>query len=67
MVVIEVLAKIVVDESGVQSEIPVLMTPQGVLNPLLDYFLNNECERGVSWQRMVLSAARLLINYMSVN
>lgn len=67
MITVEVQAKIVVDESGIQSEIPVLLTLDGVLSPLLDYFLNNECGRGVSWQRMVLSAARLLIEYMSVS
>ena len=38
-------AKIVTDITGVASELPVLVTEQGVLEPLLDYLLSHQHDR----------------------
>ncbi|WP_449117077.1 gamma-mobile-trio recombinase GmtY [Pseudomonas viridiflava] len=67
MVTVEISAKVVIDDSGIQSEVPVLLASGGVVFPLLKYILNHQHDRSLSWQRMVLRAARLLIDYMSVN
>ncbi|MFW9087676.1 gamma-mobile-trio recombinase GmtY [Pseudomonas sp. P2758] len=67
MVTVEIAAKVVIDDSGIQSEVPVLLASGGVVLPLLKYILSHQHDRSLSWQRMVLRAARLLIDYMSVN
>lgn len=67
MPVVDVYAKVLVDDSGFQSEIPILITEQGVLMPLLNYLLNKEMDRSQDWQRRVVSAAKLLIAYMEAN
>lgn len=67
MLAVSTYAKVVVDDSGVRSEIPVLLTEQGVVMPLLDYLLSKQSERSQDWQRRVISAAKLLLEYMEAN
>ena len=67
MPAVDTYAKVVVDDSGFRSEIPVLLTEKGVVQPLLDYLLNKQTERGQHWQRHVVSAAKMLLEYMEVN
>ena len=67
MPAVDTYAKVVVDDSGFRSEIPVLLTEKGVVTPLLDYLLNKQTERSQHWQRNVVSAAKLLLEYMEAN
>ncbi|WP_330207347.1 gamma-mobile-trio recombinase GmtY [Pseudomonas sp. AM14(2022)] len=60
-------AKIVVDNSGFRSEIPILLTEQGVVTPLLDYLLLMHAERSQGWLSMVVKATKLLVEYMEAN
>ncbi|SDU24885.1 Phage integrase family protein [Pseudomonas pohangensis] len=64
---VDTYAKVVVDDSGFRSEIPVLLTEKGVVQPLLDYLLKMQIKRSQHWQRHVVSAAKLLLEYMEVN
>jgi integrase len=66
MAVVQVVAKVVVDDSGIQSEIPVLITDDGVVSSLVDYLLDNQ-HLSPSWQRVVVQAAKLLLEYMEAN
>ena len=67
MPTVDTYAKVVVDDSGFRSEIPVLLTEKGIVQPLLDYLLNKQTDRGQHWQRHVVSAAKMLLEYMEVN
>lgn len=67
MAVVDAYAKVVVDESGIHSEVPILLTEQGVVMPLLDYLLNCHAERSQSWLRQIVSATKLLIEHMEAN
>ncbi|MCF7532172.1 gamma-mobile-trio recombinase GmtY [Pseudomonas petrae] len=67
MPVVDVYAKVIVDESGFRSEIPVLLSEHGVVLPLLNYLLSKQTERSPDWQRRVVSSVKLLVSYMEVN
>lgn len=67
MPVVDTYAKVVVDDSGFRSEIPVLMTEKGVVLPLLNYLLNKQNERSLAWQHNVVIATKLLLEYMEAN
>jgi integrase len=64
---VDTYAKVVIDDTGFCSEMPVLLTENGVVEPVLDYLLNTEIEYSQHWQRNVVSAAKLLLAYMEVN
>lgn len=66
MAVVQVVAKVVVDDTGIQSEIPVLITEHGVVSSLVDYLLDNH-HLSPSWQRSVTQATKLLLEYMEAN
>lgn len=67
MPAVDVYAKVVVDDSGFRSEIPILLTEKGVVLPLLDYLLKKQIERSQSWLRNVVVATKLLLEYMEAN
>ncbi|WP_095191428.1 gamma-mobile-trio recombinase GmtY [Pseudomonas sp. Irchel 3E19] len=67
MPVVDGYAKVIVDESGFRSEMPILLSEQGVVLPLLDYLLSKQIDRSPDWLRRVVSSAKLLITYMEVN
>ncbi|WP_336353205.1 gamma-mobile-trio recombinase GmtY [Pseudomonas atacamensis] len=67
MPVVEAYAKVVVDNSGFRSEIPVLLTEKGVILPLLNYLLKNTSTRSHAWQHNVVVAAKLLLEYLEAN
>lgn len=66
MTVVQVVAKVIVDDTGLQSEIPVLITEHGVVSSLVDYLLDNH-HLSPSWQRSVIQATKLLLEYMEAN
>lgn len=67
MPVVDTYAKIVIDNSGVYSEIPVLLTNHGIVLPLLKYLLNKQAARSLAWQHDVVIATKLLLGYMEAN
>jgi len=55
------------DATGLKMQLPVLVTPFGVLDPLLDYFLLRLNNRSVAWRKKVARAVRLFAEYLSTN
>lgn len=62
-----VTAKVITDNSGVYSEIPILLTEHGALMPLLDYLLAHQHDRSQAWANKVVQATSLLLDYMTAN
>lgn len=61
-------AKVIEDNTGIKSEIPVLLTEQGELSSVTDYILKLEAEgASASLINGVLQAISLLLDYMEVN
>lgn len=67
MTFISVSARVVTDSTGAISELPVLLTPTGVLQPLLDYCLARSHDRSLSWMRKVVQATTLFLQYLKAN
>lgn len=61
-----VQAKVFTDNSGAAAQVPVLLTENGVCGPLLDYLLRMS-GRSRAWQRNLLRAVRLLLDYAAAN
>lgn len=67
MSVVEVKAKIVIDNTGVSYEIPVLLTPFGVVSTFLDYMIQSVGVKSVSFCVNASRATRLLAEYLEAN
>jgi hypothetical protein len=67
MDVVQVRARVITDETGAISEIPILLTDQGHLEPLVDYLLWRRHDRSVAWMRKVVQAVSILLAYMKAN
>lgn len=67
MDVVQVRARVITDDTGAISEIPILLTDQGPLESLLDYLLWRRQDRSVAWMRKVVQAVNLLLAYMKTN
>jgi len=65
---VRVNATIIEDDTGIESNIPVILTAQGVLTPLLDYLLNKQQEgRSFTWMDRVIRVTQKLLDYMEAN
>jgi len=64
---IVVHAKLFTDSSSMTIELPVLMTNEGIIEPLMDYCLDRLHARSLSWMKKLLAAARLLFYYSQCN
>jgi integrase len=64
---VRVFAKLVQDNTGAVSRIPVLLTPQGPMRPLVEYFRHYQMTRSLSWMDRVAQSAELLMQYVSAN
>ena len=62
-----VKASVVTDATGVVTQVPALITPYGVLEPLLDYFLARRHDRSLAWMQKGARAVRLFVEYLSTN
>lgn len=62
-----VRAKVYPDETGVFYEIPVLLTPAGPLDVLLDYLLEHWDSRSPKWMEGVTSSVRLFLEYLDAH
>lgn len=64
---VQVRARVITDETGAISEIPILLTDHGYLEPLIDYLLWRRHDRSIAWMRKVVQAVSLLLIYMKAN
>jgi len=62
-----VKARVRTDATGAFVELPVLVTPVGVVEPLLDYCLSRAHDRSLEWMRKVVRSVRLFVEYLSCN
>lgn len=63
----KVRAKVLTDQTGVFTEIPVLLTPYGVLEPLLQYCIDQSHVRSFAWMNKLVRAVKLFLQYASVH
>jgi hypothetical protein len=64
---VTVKAKVLNDTTDIYSEIPALLTPAGVLSPLLDYCLSRTHDRSLAWMTKINRAVRIFLEYMQSN
>lgn len=64
---VTVKSKVRLDETGRTVDLPAVLTPAGILNPLLDYCLEHRNSRSLSWAEKVVRAVRLFLEYMHAN
>ena len=64
---VSVRARVYTDQTGAYTELPVLLTPLGVLEPLLDYCIYRSHDRSLSWMNQVVRSVRMFLDYLQVN
>ena len=57
--------KVISDSTGASMAMPVLISPDGPVRPLIDYCLS--MRRSLSWQEKLLRAAKLFLEYLEAN
>ncbi|MFG6412477.1 gamma-mobile-trio recombinase GmtY [Roseateles sp. DC23W] len=62
-----VKSKVRLDATGRTIAIPALLTPAGLLTPLLDYCVHKHHIRSLSWAQKVVHAVELFLDYMHAN
>lgn len=60
-------AKVIQDNTGIELELPVIITEHGVLMPLVDYLLEKAHARSYSWMQKVVQSVSLLLDYLRAN
>jgi hypothetical protein len=64
---VTVKARVYTDTTGVHTELPVLLTSAGVLEPLLDYCLYRSHDRSLTWMAKVTRSVRMFLEYLQTN
>lgn len=64
---VTVKARVYTDSTGAFAELPVLLTPAGMLEPLLDYFLHRSHDRSLAWMTKVIRSVRMFLEYLQTN
>ena len=64
---VTVKARVHTDVTGVYTELPALLTPAGVLEPLLDYCLYRSHDRSLAWMSKVTRSVRIFLEYLQSN
>jgi integrase len=59
--------KSLTDETGTHVIVPGLLTPAGVLVPLLDYFLARHHVRSLAWMVKVVRSVQMFLEYLQAN
>lgn len=59
--------RVLTDETGAYTDLPGLLTPEGVLTPLLDYCLTRAHDRSLVWMGKVVRSVQMFLEYMHVN
>lgn len=67
MTVVRLNARVFSDATGACTELPILLTEDGPVFPLLDYLLMRSRERSLSWMRKVVQAAQLMLRFIDAN
>lgn len=62
-----VKARVHSDATGAYTELPALLTPAGVLEPLLDYCLCRSHDRSLAWMSKVARSVRMFLEYLQSN
>ena len=60
-------AKVHLDNTGAVSEIPVILTENGPLMPLVEYMLERACNKSQSYKAKLVQAVGLLLDYTQAN
>ncbi|CDG52286.1 Integrase family protein [Halomonas sp. A3H3] len=60
-------AKVFIDNSGSYVEMPVLMSPSGVVGPLFHYCFNKIQEKSISWMKKTIFSVKLFFEYIQAN
>ncbi|MDC6168399.1 gamma-mobile-trio recombinase GmtY [Paucibacter sp. XJ19-41] len=55
------------DNTGSSVDVPGLLTPGGLLTPLLDYFVEKSRSRSPSWMDKIVKSVRLFCYYIQAN
>lgn len=64
---VSVKMRVITDETGAYTELPGLLTPAGVLTPLLDYCLSRSHDRSLAWMDKVVRSVQMFLVYMQCN
>ena len=64
---VTVKARVHSDATGAYTELPALLTPAGVLEPLLDYCLSRSQDRSLAWMLKVTRSVRMFLEYLQSN
>lgn len=64
---VTVRARVYADATGAYAELPALLTPEGVLEPLVDYFLARSHDRSLMWMHKVVRSVRMFLEYLNSN
>lgn len=64
---VTVKARVYTDSTGAYAELPVLLTPAGMLEPLLDYVLYRSHDRSLAWMTKVIRSVRMFLEYLQTN
>ncbi len=62
-----VRAKVVKDNTGIETELPVVLTDYGPLKPLVNYLSEKSHAKSFAWMQKVVQAVGLLLDYMAAN
>ncbi|AQL37121.1 gamma-mobile-trio recombinase GmtY [Pseudomonas syringae] len=64
---VTVKARVYTDATGVYTELPALLTPTGVLESLLDYYLYRSHDRSLAWMAKVARSVGMFLEYLQTN
>jgi len=64
---VTVKARVISDSTGAYTELPALLTPAGLLEPLLDYCLHRSHDRSLTWMVKVCRSVRMFLEYLQTN
>lgn len=64
---VTVKARIYADATGAYTELPALLTPAGILEPLLDYCLYRSHDRSLTWMTKLIRSVRIFLEYLHAN
>lgn len=67
MDLVQIKLKVITDNTGSSTTIPALLTNEGLILPLVRFFIRNYHVRSISWMLAVTQSVRLLIEYMEAN
>lgn len=64
---VTVKARVYTDATGIFTQLPALLTPAGVLEPLLDYCLYRSHDRSLAWMSKVTRSVQMFLEYLQTN